>query len=355
MPERTGPQYDYSHGLHVDRTVRRGGHVIQHAIHLPAAELALPQSDARREVYERVDALVADPQIEKTRSGHAIEFVVLNQDSPDNGLEVVHLEWHTAVRDPGVRPLLAALALSGRRRMVVSSFGMGQASPLPRRIAQEMARSGSFVPAAEHLASAYQRVIGDYDRLVLSGTSEGARRAIGLAAIFEHVHSLFSHDGPGSRQMEHGWIGTGRAFLSEQEHNKAYTAAAQDPELQTAQRAQDGLRRFGRSVLRQLAIGNVINLTVREPAAMGHPMLGTDVATALPHIHHRVAFSVPEFSRLNNPGDVLAMADHVGTLAGEDGPEIVTLAFPGSHSSGAANMPVVARLYDLAQEAEPTL
>lgn len=347
MSEQTSPQYDYSVGFEVKATRYRGD-AKSKSITLEPQELVFPEGRARDEAFSTVDALIEKPQVERTPSGHAIEFVILNDDHPGGELEIMHLEWHTAVRDPGVRPLLAALALTGRRRMVVSSFGMGQASPLPRSVARTMARTGSFVPAAEHLAPAYQRVVADYDSLSLSGTSEGARRAIGLTAIFDHVQSLFSHDGPGSRCFPRGWLGIGMAFLSESEHTKAYTAAAIDAELQKAQRNQDSLRRFGRSVLHQLRVGNLPNLLVSEPQAMSQAMLGADIKMALPHVQQRMVFSVPIFSRLNNPDDVYAIAADIGQASdAADGTEVITMSFPGTHSSGAANMPVTARLYEL--------
>jgi len=313
-------------------------------------------SDKRQAAYAQVDELLGQPRVERRRDGRAIEYVMLNngtKDGDNEALEVMHLEWHTAVRDPGVRPLLAALALTGRRRMVVSSFGMGEASPLPKNIAKEIARTGSFITTAELLGLLYQPILADSEHVSLSGTSEGGRRAIGLAAVFSYVEDLFSHDSPGTRDLR-GARGMGQALVSlEMEHAKRYVANATDPELVTAQRQQDSLRRFGGSVLHQLRVRNLLNLVYREPLALSRDGLLEDAKQAVPKVMGRFVLSAPEFSAMNRPEHVEYVAKRIAAkrdAVGESQPLIGVLEFPGTHSSGAANMAVTARLYELAHE-----
>ena len=265
-------------------------------------EISLEQLD--REVH----------QIGKT----AIETFMLRSDNTNEDnrkLFTVFMGWGGNAETDIARLELANIqaAHPDSDILLVNNPGSGESSPLERKTARELRRTGDFRAVGNLYAEILQPYIDKASEVTLYGHSEGALSAIGAtAALHDRVDHLVAVDAPGSRKL--GVIGLMKAFMMrEGKHVQQYQEHSQNPYALEKQRENDAnmvknLRAMGWRGVKQQFIDHTI--------AMGKSNLEAQLTNAAESMKENgdITYVSPELSELSNQEAVSGILGRVSRL-----------------------------------------
>lgn len=122
------------------------------------------------------------------------------------------------------------LAANNRDSQLVfmNNFGTGNSSLLPKSVAQEIRKRGTYLPMGEYVASVFDKV-AEGRTTHLRGHSLGARTTTGVAPHLEtNPETMILNDPTGTRKM--GLLAIASNFaLREGSHLKGYVEGGFDP------------------------------------------------------------------------------------------------------------------------------
>jgi len=271
----------------------------------------IPSVDREDESWARTVEAIAN-----ARQEHGVGYVMIPPSSDADGasegtLEVYHFPWGGNSDNPVGAYELAIYARTHPNSTIlaIDSPAVGASRRLSSRVSREIARSGSYISYGEVAVNALRSIFLDYDKRIISGASQGARRAIGITASLGEilqlpVHELHLLDPVGSHSQTVKELMKAFARL-EGKHTNKYLEASPDQLAVEAQREIGSLKRLphvlGKFVLR----GGALNQMVREPQAMAKAGLANDLARSLSNIEEIVIINSPEKSELTRPDYVL--------------------------------------------------
>ncbi len=303
------PDYNYAqNGLKVE--VRD---ILPESMEMEELVVGIPKVDTDHESWKRAQRAIADPQ----REGRIGFVMVPPAEGVEGGkhLEVYHFPWGGNTSNPVGVNELAALAASrpDRTIMSVDSPATGASLRLPSDISYEIARTGSYMAYGELAVEALRAVLAkaetEFDEVTFSGASQGARRAIGMAAcvgslLEDKVTNLQLIDPVGSHEQSLGELA--KAFMQlEAGHTAKYTEASLEKAVAAAQAYNDSLGNLPGVLAHFMRRGGLVNQMLREPQAMAHSGLPVDMMLAAPLVTGMTSISSPELSELTHPDDAL--------------------------------------------------
>jgi hypothetical protein len=318
------PDYDYAQtGLEVE--IRD---IFPDSVETSEVTLAIPRVDIDDESWDRTQRAIANPQ----REGR-IGYVVVPPAEGTEGsrhLQVYNFPWGGNTSNHVGEYELAMLAASRPDMMIMSidSPATGASLRLSSEISREIARTGSYIAYGELAVDALRAMIAkegvEFEEITFSGASQGARRAIGMAAcagsmLGNTVTNLNLIDPVGSHEQSLGTLA--KAFMQlEGGHTAKYTEASTEKAVAAAQAYNDSPQNLPAVLMHFMRHGGFINQMLREPQAMARDGLRGDIAQAAPLVTGMISIASPELSELTHPEDALAILKSLAADAGGHAP-----------------------------------
>ena len=278
-------------------------------------ELVIPKTADVEAALARIQTEIDNPytqQVETPHGTQTVEYTVLNRDVEPDGVMAMLCGWGGDFHHPvGTREYAAiALQFPSTHILAINFPGSAGSDNLPTSVAREMARTGSFMPAAEILEPVVSTVFADYENHIIAGASVGGRAAIAIGARREAQTEIVRAIEPvGVRKF--GYFGIMKAFmLGEGGHAKQYVANSADTDSVALQVANDSLPSLLGKQFSALRRGDWCNVMVRIPTAMGHQGLRHDLTLLVPKVTKEITIVSPDASELNGRVGVFnVMAD----------------------------------------------
>lgn len=303
----TSPDYSFSRGLEITSTRYPDGESSQSSYSLSRDFLAnLPNvgDDPAR------DAQVAEQMkriyTAKGLGDRAVGYILVGPDDAST-VKFQGFGWGGDAAHPVAVGELQALAASDpdSQWLIINTPGSGQTDPLPRPLARELQRTGSYDLLGYHYTAAVANVL-DGRQVHLRGHSLGGRTALGMAPHIKGVvESLVINDPTGSKRMSLGAVAQ-RFLMQEGGHLGRYIEAGFDPGAAERQRTP------AKDIENSLA--KMKQMFAIDPIALTRDSFEHDLRNALPKIHSELRILSPELSALNSPE---AIADVLGRVTSE--------------------------------------
>jgi pimeloyl-ACP methyl ester carboxylesterase len=273
------------------------------------------------------------------QNGRRLVTMSMREDAED--ITLFGMSWGANFEHPIGEGMVACIAHQFPSQQIVSwnAFGRGShevSSRIEPAALKHAGKTGSF----DHIGREYGTRLAPFlegkRNVTLLGVSEGAR--IMLSAIphlGRKVQNVILLDGPGTLGVSS--VTHARHFYSERKHSDRYVKASEDTALREFVMQHTDPAKRVREILRDARRGILLDHYYRSAKSLSKNATGDDLLRAAPYITHKLAFILPEYTRMNIPERVRANMVAVA----EANPRLMTevWSFPGTHAIiNAGNM-----------------
>lgn len=342
MTKRKIPDYSFKSGLRADVYNYADDGVTSQLLRISPEELMKtpnigdnPSRDAK--VAERMSS----PRLVRGLGGVTLETVVIGSEDAEDVMFISY-GWGGNVRHPvAIREAQALAANNPDSQLVFSNtFGTGRSSMLPKSVARELRRTGSYSPVGEYVASIYDQ-LSDGRAVHLRGHSLGGRTAVGAAPYLDNsAETLIINDPTGTRKMSLAGIAMNFAFR-EGQHLGEYAKSGFDPESGEVQLNPGDSKEW--SVSDPTKDGWKQQFLV-DPSGLSKASFESDFTKSVPTVSELIRIISPELSELNKPEAVADILSRSRDIEGSK--PLLEQYILRDHTHSVVTVPqVLARLY----------